>query len=266
MQQVKPMNTNRGTTLVRFVLVMVLMTLSFQLRAEELPASLDWAELHYASVPVEGFVDAVLVQVGQRVNKGDKLLQLDTTVLSARVKQARADVASLQPTLADAKRAYHDAQSLYEQTVLADVELQKAKMAFDIASAKLNAAEAMLAVNTAKLARATQYAPWAGWVIERHLESGQVIAGDVRSQPLIVLARADEMVAEAYVSAENRSHLVVGQSLKVRYQNKVYPGKIQSMDVMPRSKTDNSYAVRVVFQVDPAVMLRPGESASLVLP
>ncbi len=251
---------------MRCVFITVLILFSLQLRAEELPAKLDWAQLHYASVPVNGFVDTVLVQVGQRVNKGDKLLQLDTTILSARLKQARADVASLQPTLADAKRAYHDAQSLYEQTVLSDVELQKAKMAFDIASAKLNAAEAQLAVNKAKLARAAQYAPWDGWVIERHLETGQMIAGDVRSQPLIILARADDMVAVAYVSAEKRSQLVVGQSLKVRYQNKLYQGKIQSMAVMPRSATDNSYAVRVVFQVDPAVMLRPGESASVVLP
>ncbi len=260
------MKTNRGMYSMRYVFVIALTLFSLQLHAEELPAKLDWAELHYASVPVNGFVDAVLVQVGQRVNKGEKLLQLDTTVLSARVKQARADVASLQPTLADAKRAYHDAQSLYEQTVLSDVELQKAKMAFDIASAKLNAAEAQLAINKAKLARAAQYAPWDGWVIERHLETGQMIAGDVRSQPLIILARADDMVAVAYVSAEKRNHLAVGQPLKVRYQNKLYQGKIQSMAVMPRSATDNSYALRVAFQIDPAVMLRPGESASVVLP
>jgi RND family efflux transporter MFP subunit len=260
------MKINCGTSLIRYVFVTMLILFSLQLRAEELPAKLDWAELHYASVPVNGFVDAVLVQVGQRVNKGDKLLQLNTTILSARVKQARANVASLRPTLADAKRAYHDAQSLYEQTVLSDVELQKAKMAFDIASAKLNAAEAQLTINKAKLSRAAQYSPWDGWVIERHLETGQMIAGDVRSQPLIILARGDDMVAVAYVSAEKRKHLAVGQSLEVRYQNKLHRGKIQSMAVMPRSATDNSYAVRVVFQVDPAVMLRPGESASVVLP
>jgi len=139
-------------------------------------------------------------------------------------------------------------------------------MAFDIASAKLNAAEATLTIDKAKLARAAQYAPWDGWVIKRHLESGQMIAGDVRSQPLLVLARADAMVAVGYVSAEKRQHLVVGDSLKVRYQNRLYQGKLQSMDVMPRSNTDNTYAVRVVFPVDPAVMLRPGESASILLP
>lgn len=251
---------------MRYVFITVLVMFSLQLHAEELSAKLDWAELHYASVPVEGFVDSVLVRVGQRVNKGDKLLQLDTTILSARVKQALADVASQKPALTDAKRAYHDAQSLYEQTVLADVELQKAKMAFDIASAKLNAAEATLTIDKAKLAHAVQYAPWDGWVIERHLESGQMIAGDVRSQPLLVLARADDRVAVAYVSAQARGHLVVGQPLKVRYQNKLYQGKLQSMAVLPRSNTDNTYAVRAVFPVDPAVMLRPGESASIILP
>jgi multidrug efflux system membrane fusion protein len=251
---------------MHYVFVTVLIMFSLQLHAEELPAKLDWAELHYASVPVQGFVDSVLVHLGQRVTKGDKLLQLNTTVLSARVKQARADVASLQPTLADAKRAYHDAQSLYEQTVLADVELQKAKMAFDVASAKLNAAEAQLAIYKAKLSRAAQFAPWDGWVIERHVESGQMIAGDVRSQPLIVLARADHMVAVAYVSTEARGHLAVGQALKVHYQKKLYEGKVQSLAVLPHSNSDNTYAVRVAFPVDPAVMLRPGEIASIVLP
>jgi RND family efflux transporter MFP subunit len=261
-----PMKTKRGINLARLATLCTLMFCSVQVLAEDIAAELDWAELHITSVPVEGFVYEVLVQVGQHVNKGDKLLQLDTTLLSAKVKQARARVAGLRPVLADAKREHHDAQVLYEQTSLSDVELQRAKMGFDVASAKLEEAEAMLAENTARLTRAAQYAPWDGWVIERHLESGQVIAGDLRSQPLIILARADSMVAQAYVPFESRSHLAIGQSIKVRYHDKVYAGKLQSMAVSPRGKTDLVYALRVSFAVDPGTMLRPGDSASILLP
>ena len=261
------MKTKPEIHLRRSLMLWVLLCFSLTVQAEELAAELDWAQLHYASVPVEGFVDEVLVQVGQRVNKGDKLLQLNTTVLSANVKQARARIASLQPVLTDAKREYRDAQALYEQTVLSDVELQRAKMSFAVASAKLAEAEAMLAVNNALLARTAQFAPWDGWVIERHLEHGQVIVGDVRSQPLIILGRADSMVAQAYASADTCSRLVVGQALKVRYREKVYSGTLQSMAVIPRrDKNELSYALRVEFAVDPATLLRPGDNASLLLP
>jgi RND family efflux transporter MFP subunit len=260
------MKTKRGITLAQYAILCTLLFCSSQLLAEELAAELDWAELHYASVPVEGFVDEVSVQLGQRVNKGDKLLQLNTTVLSASVKQSRARVAGLRPVLTDAKRGYHDAQTLYEQTSLSDVELQRAKMGFDIASAKLEEAEVVLASNIAMLERAAQYAPWDGWVIERHLESGQVIAGDLRSQPLIILARADSMVAQAYVPFETRSRLLPGQSINVQYHGKMYSGKLQSIAALPRARTDPSYALRVIFAVDPGAMLRPGDSASIQLP
>lgn len=259
------MKTDRRVSFAFLVCALILF-LPLQVRAGELPAKLGWAELHYVSVPVEGFVNEVLVHVGQHVNKGDKLLQLNTTVLSADVDRARARVAALRPKLKDAERAYHDAQSLYEQTVLPEVELQKAKIAFDIATAKVNAAKAALVADKARLAQASQYAPWDGWVIERHVEHGQMIAGDFRSQPLIVMARADHMVAVSYATADACSHLAVGQAVKVRYQDKLYQGRVQSMALVPHSDSDKTYAVRVAFPVNSAVLHRPGESASVLLP
>jgi HlyD family secretion protein len=245
----------------------VLGMLSLQAQAVDVAARLDWAELHYASVPVEGFVDQVLVHEGQRVNKGDKVLQLDNAVLSATVKQSRAHVAMLLPPLADARREYNDAKVLYEQTVLSDVELQRAKMAFDIAAAKHEEAEARLAADKALLARAAQYAPWDAWVIERHAETGQVIAGDERSKPLIILARADKRVAQAYISYDARSRLAPGQAIKLRYRDKDYEGVVQSIAMKSDGITEDSgYRLRVEFDVNSTQLYRLGDAVTLSLP
>ncbi len=250
-----------------FIIVTALGLLSLQAQAKDVTAQLDWAELHYASVPVEGFVDSVLVREGQRVNKGDKLLQLNTTVLSASVKQSRARVAALSPVLADAKREYNDASALYEQTVLSDVELQRAKMGFDVASAKHDEAQAKLAADLALLARATQYAPWDAWVIARNVETGQVIVGDERSKPLVVLARADKRVAQAMVSADLRSRLAPGQVLRLRYLDQTYDGVIQSIAMTSVGKTDDTgYRLRVAFTVSPSLPYTPGDVATISLP
>ncbi len=239
---------------------------ALSVQSAEVAARLGWAELHYASVPVNGFVDSVFVQVGQRVNKGEKLFALNTAVLSAKVKQAQARVAAAYPALTDAQREYRDAQALYEQTVLSDVELQHAKMAFDIANAKLGETKALLTEATVKLSRATQYAPWAAWVINRNIESGQVITGDLRIQPLIVLARADARLAVAQVSYEVLSQLQLGQAIKVRYRGQDYTGSVQSMAMTPGDAAGQSYALKVVFAVDPGGLFKPGDSVSLLLP
>ena len=247
-----------------FIIACTLSLTSCQLLAEEVEAQLDWAELHYASVPVEGFVDQVMVREGQRVKQGDKLLQLDTTLLSATLKQSRARVAALLPVLADAKREYNDAKALYEQTVLSDVELQRAKMGFDVASAKHEEAEAKLAADKALLARAAQYAPWDAWVIERRVESGQVIVGDERSKPLLILARADKRVAQATISAATRSRLATGQAVSLRFKDQHYDGIIQGIAWPSPGKT--GYRLRVEFTLSPTQVFTPGDVATISLP
>lgn len=253
-------------TLLHYLLAGALFLLALPAQSAEVSAKLDWAELHYASVPVNGFVERVLVQPGQRVSKGDKLLSLDSTVLTARLQQARARVGAARPVMTDAQREYRDAQALYEQTVLSDVELKRAKMSFDIAKAKLDEAEAMASEASARLARASQYAPWDAWVIERNVESGQVIIDDLRTQPLIVLARADARVAVAQVSVENLGQLKIGQAIKLRYREQTYAGSVQSLALRASDTPDRTFTLKVVFPVEPDRFYPPGDSATLILP
>lgn len=245
----------------------MLAILSPQANAKDYTARLDWAQFHYASVPVEGFVQEVLVHEGQHVKRGDKLVELNPTVLDASVMQSRAHVASLKPVLADAKREYTDAKALYEQTVLSDVELQRAKMSFDIAQAKLDEAESQLVANEALLARAAQYAPWDAWVIERNVETGEVIVGDIRNKPLIKLARADRWVAKTFISSEVRSRLSVGQTVKLHYENTDYDGQVQSVAMsVTGNSIDDAYLLRVEFAVDPGKLIRLGDAVTIELP
>ena len=69
-------------------------------------------------VPVSGVTQSVYVDVGQKVVKNEKLLQLDDTVFKARVKQASSALQSQEAQYKEAERELKRAEELYDRTVL----------------------------------------------------------------------------------------------------------------------------------------------------
>jgi RND family efflux transporter MFP subunit len=252
--------------MMRALSIMLLCTASAAVCARDVIATIDWGERHHASVSVEGFVDNVQVNIGQRVRKGDKLLQLNTSLLEAVHAQAKAGVAAQQPAYEDAKREYADAESLFEQTVLSAVELQRAKMGFDIAAAKLEAARGRLRAAQARLERTAVYALWDAIVIARDVEVGQMIAGDERSRPLLKLARASSRLARAGAATTVLAELAVGDAVQVRADGKMYAAQVQSLRQVQNAAAETSLEITVEFEVVADSRLMPGQAATIVWP
>jgi macrolide-specific efflux system membrane fusion protein len=235
--------------------------------AGDYDAVLDWAGIYVVNFPLDGGVTHVHVRPGDRVGKGAKLVELNPVPLDIRIKRFKAEVAASQPVLADAKRDFEHAQSLYEQTVLSDVELQRARHAYEKASAELAASRAQLEFALWRKGMASAAAPWDAWVVERNVEPGQMLVAEQRSKPLLVLAKAGVMAASTVLPLSSVKALQSGQAATVLIGDQQYAGNVVSLGMAAEAGTkQGSYRVVVEFEVAAKDVYRAGQAATIRLP
>jgi RND family efflux transporter MFP subunit len=112
------------------------------------------------SFKIGGVIDAVPVQEGQAVRKGQLLASLNSTEISAQVQQA-------QISLEKAQRDYQRASSLYKDSVVTLEQLQNSKTGMDIARQTLQQV-------TFNRQFANIYAPADGFIIKKISNAGEV--------------------------------------------------------------------------------------------
>jgi RND family efflux transporter MFP subunit len=232
---------------------------------EEVPAVLQWSQRVELSTRVSGIVREVRVDAGQRVSKGQPMLTLDDRVYQARVSEARAAVAKRREELADARRDLGRTQELYDRTVIATSELDQAKLREARTRAQLAEARARLAQEGKDLEDTVLRAPFDGVVVARRAEPGENVVVGLQPQPLIIFARAGEMVARLQLSESQITRLKPGQAVTVVVGGQAYPGVLKSLGLEPLAGRDRVvYPAEVVFGVKE--LLRAGMGATVRLP
>jgi len=225
-------------------------------RAASYDGVLHWSKRVELGVPVSGVVKAVYADVGMKVKKGDKLLELDDTVFKASVMQAKSELKNQEEQYKEATREEDRAQNLYDRTVLSDHELQVAKNNKVKAAAQLEHARATLIRARQALKYSSLRAPFNALVLERHAQVGKVIAAKLKPETLFVVADADQMLARLSVSEEQLAQVKIGQQAVVHLGDRQYPGVIKAIGFEPiQGKTDASrYPVDVEFDLKGQVL------------
>ena len=198
---------------------------------------------------LEGLIEDIGVEEGQRVAAGDLLFRIDRKKLEASLAEAEANL-----KLADATLQRYAA--LAESRAVSQQEVDQAKMSFE---ARAAAVELM----RAQLQDATVTAPFAGVVGARLISLGQYVT---RGQSLTSLVDTDPMKAELNVPERFLSRLAEGQELEVRvtaYPEDAFRGTVYFVDptVNPETRT-----VLIKARLpNPDGRLRPGMFANLQL-
>jgi len=230
------------------------------LHAAEYPAELTWSGQVSMAMPISGVVESVLVQPGQRLKQGELMATLNPVLFKAGVAEAKADVDRLTQEEAEAQRDLDRVKELYARTVSATTELEAAQLRFDRATASLAAAQARLEKARHQLDQSEMKAPFDAIVLDRMAEPGLVAASPCQPNPLFTVARGDEWLARAQLSADQASRLSLGQKAEVQVGGKVYKGAIRGVGPAP----DGKYRLDVA--VPAAKGLMPGQTASIRLP
>ena len=201
---------------------------------------------------------AVYVEPGDHARKGQILAKLDGSVL---VPQINRLAASLEQAKAQAELSaaeYKRALGVEAAGALSaeDIEKRRATALTDAAAVKVVAAQ--LAEAQARLARTRIVAPFAGTVLTRHAEVGQIAnpGGDA----LFRVASGDEVEMRGQIAEQDLAQVKVGQPATVYLTGLARPfeGRVRLLGAIidPQTRLGD---IRITLQPDPA--LRPGAFA-----
>ncbi len=182
------------------------------------------AELAFANV---GRVKAVDVKVGDQVKAGQVLVELDTTLLEAKVKEAEANLAAAQVQVKYLKRVGTD-----------EVHLESAQAQADSAQAALDSAKATLA------AQSNLVAPFDGTIAAVDISAGETV---VPGQVVITMGDLSKFQVETKdLSERDVPRVQIGQNANVfiKALNQEYPGKVTDI-----SRVSSTVGGDVVFKV-----------------
>lgn len=166
--------------------------------AQSFPATVVSERTAEIATRMSGRVDRMHVDVGASVKEGDPLVSLASRDIDARVEAAEA-------ALVLAERSYRRLERLAADGAASQHELDQAKAAFDAASAA--AADA-----TAQRAYATVRAPFAGVIVSRSVDPGDLATPGA---PLLTLVEPGALKVVADLPAERYGILTAGARVLV---------------------------------------------------
>lgn len=140
---------------------------------------------------VEGEILSLAAREGDRVRAGQVLVRIDPSRLEAAQAEAQGERAGVEADLEDARRVLERDRALFERRGIGQEELERSETAVRRLEAALARAGARVAGLAAQLADSQVRAPFDGYVLERHVEVGDVVKSGV---PLLAIASAGSYV------------------------------------------------------------------------
>ena len=238
------------------------------------------------SATIAGQVTRLEVEEGDRVTKGQFLLQIDATnpraVARSTEASMRALVRELDSSRAQLEQARIDsrrAEENHRAQIISTADLDRARTALTSAEAMVLASErrveqARATLDGARdtLKKTTVVAPMDGIVTARRVEEGEVAVIGVLNQPgTVLLTISDMSVVEAEMEVDETSipTVEVGQAARVRidaYPNRIFDGVVTEvgsspMDIEERQQQTDAIKFKVEVEIkDPPETIKPGLS------
>jgi HlyD family secretion protein len=200
----------------------------------------------------------VYVEAGDQVRKGQLLAKLDDSVLIPQINRLAASLEQARAQAELSAAEYKRALGVQAAGALSaeDIEKRRATAVTDAANVKVSAAQ--LAEAEARLARTRVTAPFAGTVLTRRAEVGQIAnpGGDA----LFRVASGGEVEMRGQIAEQDLAQVKVGQPATVYLTGLARPfqGKVRLLGAVidPQSRLGD---IRIHLEPDPA--LRPGAFA-----
>ena len=180
---------------------------------------------------VGGLVQAVLVDLGDRIEQGQIIARIDDSELLQAVAQADADLAVRQAELARARsdlslaeREFERGEQLRERGIAAEAQLDEvaarlraAQAALQLAEAQVTRARSALELRRIELSYTQVRADWSeeatsGSVAERYQDAGNTVQANT---PVISVVTLDPLKAVIFVTERDYAGLRVGQTAEL---------------------------------------------------
>jgi HlyD family secretion protein len=236
------------------------------------------------SASIMGQVTRLAVKEGDRVKKGQFLMEIDprnaranADAMQANLQAIQSDLSSATANLAQAKSDFTRAKANHDAGIISVADFERAKTTLETAqatqeTARRRADQAKATVNQSHvgLGYSTISAPMDGVVTARRIELGETAVPGIQNQAGTVLLTISDMSsveAEMEVDEASIPTVKLAQKAQVRidaYPNRTFDGEVTEVGGSPILKTSANEAIKFKVKVrikNPPLTIKPGLSA-----
>lgn len=236
------------------------------------------------SAQVSARIIAIPFQEGQDVKEGDVLVRLDARDLAANLDSAKAQLKSEQARLEGAEASLTSAEAelvrrrnLYETKDISKAELDIAEEQYLRAESSKNMAMFSIEIAKANIQRAEKdldnaviKAPFAGTIVKRNAEVGElVVVGTLNNPGSVIMEMADlaTMLIKAKVDEANVAPVLPGQNAKVffnAYDEEKFDATVERVRLQRQMDKDGTsyFETELLVHVPPGRRLMWGLTAN----
>jgi len=223
------------------------------------------------SATSSAWIDSITVNEGDDVKKGQHLISLDRKQLQANYNAATSSVRSGEARLRQERANRKRIETMYDQNMASDQELEAALASYEIANSQLEQAKANLESRKDDLDKARIVAPQAGTVTSINKEVGDLAVGGMfQADVLMTVSDLSKMEVIVDVNENDVISVALGDTTEIEidaFQDTVFYGivteiahKAQSTAMGSQEQVTNFEVIITMINVPAGI--RPGMSAT----
>lgn len=221
---------------------------------------------------INGRIDALPVDIGDVVKKGDVLFTLDDKELKNEQAANLTEIERAKLQLDQAERNYKRAQELFQANLIAQELYENTKTEFDLARNTLERAQRQLAITEEHLTKTKIVAPFDCTILTRPVSIGQAVSGSGgfnSGTEVLTIADLHNLVINAHINQADITRLRQDQNVEVSVEavpGLVVTGKVER--IAPQATIKNNikgFATRILLH-DVDKRIRPGMTANIKIP
>lgn len=220
----------------------------------------------------QGVIDALYVEEGDFVVKGQPLALMDSGDLQDRLRELNANLQSSQAQLSRSRSELERNQSLYRQRAISLSDFNTVRSAFLVDQSAVEAAHQRLAARKVEKQELIVRAPFSGVISQRYADPGSFVTptttasatAGATSSSIVELAQGLEVVAKVPESDIGRIRFGQGASVRVdAFPDRSFASRVKR--ITPRAiKLNNVTSFDVVLRLlEPPGALRIGMTADV---
>ncbi|NNJ88326.1 MAG: efflux RND transporter periplasmic adaptor subunit [Eudoraea sp.] len=205
------------------------------------------------STRMMGYVDKIYVQVGDKVRNGQLLMSVNNADVSAKLAQVNAGITEAQAAFNNAQKDYIRYSALFKENSASQKELDDVTAHFEMAKARLEAANQMKNEVNAQLSYANIRAPFKGVVTNKFINTGDMANPGM---PLLEVESPGTYQVLAMVPESEILDIQKDTKVEVHLKSldKMVPGKITEVSTSAKN-TGGQYLVKVLLDASDANIL-----------
>ncbi len=219
---------------------------------------------------VSGTIEKIYADYNDTVKKGQRLAELDTSILEKSVNEANSTMKKTKADLDLVQLNYERTKELFKNNYIAKVELDQAETELKNAKEEYNIAKSKYDVAKINLGYAFIDSPVSGVVISREVDIGQTVASSFSAPTLFQIAEdLTKMQIETSVSEADIGSIKEGQKVEFTvdsYPSKIFEGTVKQIRLNPVTES-NVVVYNVIIEIfNEDKTLMPGMTAYVTIP